>query len=207
MSGSFKFISFFLFLILAWILLAWLAAERLIVEKSLMHADAILVLGGSSTYIERTQKAAELYKKGIATKILLTNDGERAGWSQTEERNPPFVQLAKRNLIGQGVPAENIEIIPEEVAGTIDEAEILARKTQDNGWDAVLIVTSAYHTNRALWIFDKIFADNNVKTNIGIEPAMTGQQTPPPFVWWLSSDGWRLVAGEYVKFVYYWMYY
>lgn len=207
MSGSFKFISFFLFLLLAWILIAWLAAERLIVEKSLPHADAILVLGGSSTYIERTQKAAELYKKGIANRILLTNDGERAGWSQTEQRNPPFVELAKRNLIGQGVPAENIEIIHEEVYGTIDEAKVLEKMAKAENWKAILVVTSAYHTNRALWIFEKIFADNNVNTKVGIEPAMTGQQTPPPFIWWLSFDGWRLVAGEYVKFVYYWMYY
>ena len=207
MSFSFKFITFLLFLFLAWILLAWLAAERLIVEKSLAHADAILVLGGSSTYIERTQKAADLYKKGVAKKILLTNDGERAGWSQTEQRNPPFVELARRNLIGQGVAAEDIEIIPEEVSGTIDEARILERKAKVNDWDALLLVTSAYHTNRALWIFEKIFADNNVKTKLGIAPAMTGQQTPPPFTWWLSVDGWRLVAGEYVKILYYWVYY
>ena len=207
MSFSFKFITILLLLLLAWILLAWLAAESLIVEKPLSNADAILVLGGSSTYIERTQKAAELYKQGIADKILLSNDGTRGGWSQVEKRNPPFVELAEQNLIGQGVPAENIEIIPEVGSGTIDEAEILAREAQANDYKAILIVTSAYHTNRALWIFEKVFADNNVKTKIGIEPAMTGQQTPPPFVWWLSFDGWQLVAGEYVKFVYYWVYY
>ena len=65
-----------------WIPLAWAAANYLIVEKPLAQADAILVLGGSSVYIERTQKAAELYKQGVAPRILLSNDGARAGWLQ-----------------------------------------------------------------------------------------------------------------------------
>jgi hypothetical protein len=47
-------------LLLIWILFAPFLAERLIVEKSLEKADAILILGGSATYLERTQKATEV---------------------------------------------------------------------------------------------------------------------------------------------------
>ncbi len=80
-------------------------AKRLIIEKSLERADVILVLGGSSVFIERTQKAAEIFKQGVASKILLTDDGEKAGWSRMERRNPPYVELAQKNLVAQGVPA------------------------------------------------------------------------------------------------------
>jgi len=62
-----------------WAFLAPFLAENLIVEKPLEHADVIFVLAGSSAYIERTRKAALIYKRGVAQKVVLTNDGEAAG--------------------------------------------------------------------------------------------------------------------------------
>lgn len=194
-------------LFLAWIWVAPFLAESLIVEKPLSRADAILVLGGASTYIERTQKAAELYKSGVAAKIFLTDDGERSGWSRVEKRNPPYVELAQKRLISLGVPAENIEILQPSAAGTIDEARILLAKTQAEKLNKILIVTSAYHTRRALWTFEREFAAANIKNELGIAAAPTGEQTPPPDFWWLSHRGWNLVAGEYLKFAVYWAYY
>ena len=205
MTRSFKFIATFLLLILAWILFARLLAENLIVEKPLEHADAILILSGSSVYLERTQKATLVYKQGVAPKILLTDDGGHAGWSKTERRNPKFVEVARNNLIAEGIPPENIEILPAQVSGTIDEAEALRTKIEQAGLKSVLLVTSAYHTRRSLWTFEKVLKNNNVE--IGIVSPPTGEQTPPPFVWWLARKGWKLVAGEYVKAVYYWLNY
>lgn len=190
-----------------WAVLAPYLAERLIVEKPLNEADAILVLGGSSVYLERTEKAARLFEQGIAPKILLTDDGERAGWSAARETNPPFVELAQENLVAQGVPPDAVEILSPRVAGTIDEAEVLAGQVRNADLRSLLIVTSAYHTRRAYWIFDKVFRDNEVRAEIGIVPAAAGQQTPPSAIWWLSPRGWQLVAGEYVKTLYYWLFY
>ena len=204
-SRAFKILIVFVIFIAAWVFIAPFLAERLIVEKPLEKADVIVVLGGSSVFIERTQEAAQLYKNGIAPKIVLTNDGTSAGWSKREQRNPPYNELAEQSLIGQGVPIEAIEILPEQVNGTDDEAELLQKKAMENGWKSILIVTSAYHTRRALWTFEKVFANDNVK--IGIKSAPTGQQTPSPFYWWLTARGWQMVAGEYVKSLYYWVYY
>lgn len=206
-SRSFKLIAAVLLVFLAWILFAWFLAERLIVEKPLERADAILVLGGSSVYLERTQKAALVYKQGVAPKILLTDDGGRAGWSRREQRNPLFVELAEQSLIAQGVPAENIEILKPRGSGTIYEAQFLRDKIKETDWKSILIVTSAYHTRRSLWTFERVFAESDLPTEIGIVAAPTGQQTPPPFYWWLSPFGWDVVAGEYVKTFYYWTYY
>jgi uncharacterized SAM-binding protein YcdF (DUF218 family) len=205
LSRGFKFLSVALILFLAWISLAPFLAERLIVEKSPERADAILVLGGSATFKERTEKAAELYRKGISAKILLTDDGGRAGWSRAEQRNPKFVELARKALIERNVPADAIEIIEPPVEGTIDEARALAATVKDRNLKSVLLVTSAYHTRRALWTFTRVLAGRDVE--IGIESAQTGIQTPTPRYWWLSTAGWNLVAGEYVKSAYYWAYY
>ncbi len=207
MTRTFKVVILFLSLLTIWIFAAPLLAERLIVEKSLPRADAILVLSGSSVYIERAQKAAELYKSGVSDKILLTDDGGHGGWSQTEQRNPPFVELAKNELIRQGVLSDNIEILDEKVGGTIDEALILQKKVGERQWKSVLLVTSAYHSRRVLQTFEKVFGENLLSTEIGIAPAPTGVQTPPPFIWWLSPFGWQVVAGEYVKSLAYWVFY
>jgi len=49
--------------------------------------------------------------------------------------------------------------------------------------------------------------DDAAGLKTGIESAPTGIQTPTPRYWWLSTAGWKLVAGEYVKSAYYWTYY
>ncbi len=204
MSRTFKVLVIFLTLLIGWIFAAPFLANYLIVEKPLESADAILVLSGSSVYKERTQKAAAVYKSGVANKILLTDDGGLAGWSQTEQRNPPFVYLAEQELIAQGVKAEDIEILDGEGLGTIWEAWNLQKKVEKDKLKSVLIVTSAYHTKRALWTFEEVLGKN---VNIGIVASPTGEQTPPPEIWWLSPNGWKMVAGEYVKFIVYWAYY
>jgi uncharacterized SAM-binding protein YcdF (DUF218 family) len=207
MSRTFKLLILFPFLLIVWAFIAPFLAKSLIIEKPLEKADAILVLAGAHTYVERTQKAAELFRKGAAPRIYLTDDGEQAGWSRIERRNPAFVELARNLLIAAGVPAENIEILEPPVTGTIYEARILAEKAKSAGLRSVLIVTSAYHTRRAFSTFQRVFAENNQPTQLGITSPATGIQTPSPAFWWLSAFGWQIVAGEYVKSAGYWVCY
>jgi uncharacterized SAM-binding protein YcdF (DUF218 family) len=173
-SGSFKLITTLLLLFIAWILLAWFAAEHLIVEQPIERAEAILILGGSAAYIERTQKAAQLFKDEIAPKIFLTNDGTKAGWSKKEQRNPPYVELAEQSLIGQGIPKKNIEILPTITKSTQDEANLLVKTAKERNLKSILLVTSPYHTRRTLWTFEKTMQYNDVPIKIGIESPLTG---------------------------------
>ncbi len=196
------------FALAGWILLAAVLAQMLIVEKPLERADVILVLAGSATYKERTRRAAELFNQGAAPRILLTDDGVRAGWSNSEGRNTPFAELARRSLMAFGVPPENIEILEPQVGGTIDEARLLRQKFAATNWQSILLVTSAYHSRRALRTFERVLNDGDAAAiEIGVEHAPTGEQTPSPFWWWLTSKGWNFVAVENVKSVYYWLYY
>lgn len=199
----FKIFAVLLACFVGWPVAAPFLAERLIVEKPLARADAILVLGGSATYVERTRKAAELYRNGVAPKIYLTDDGGRGGWSPAEQTNLKFVEMARRRLISEGVPAENIEILDRAVvSGTIDEARLFAEIATAGNLKSVLLVTSAYHTGRALWTFEKVSA-GGPRLEVGIESPPPGIQTPPPNFWWLSPAGWQMVAGEYIKIAYY----
>jgi uncharacterized SAM-binding protein YcdF (DUF218 family) len=185
----------------SWFLLAWVAANALVVSADLPAADAIVVLSGSSTYVERTRKAAELYRQGRAPLVILTDDQTRGGWSSALQTNPYFVERAHEELTKQGVPPDRIRVAPGVAASTHDEALILRDYAASHGLRSVLIVTSAYHSRRALRTLRQAF--NGTETTVGIAPAPTGAQTPSPLSWWLHVEGWRSVAGEYVKLVYY----
>lgn len=192
-------------LIGAWIVVAPFLATYLIVEKPLEHADAMIVLSGSAVYKERTRKAAELFRQGVAPRIFITDDGGRSGWSQSEKTHLPFVELERRELIANGVPPDSVTILPYEVSGTEYEARELADELAERPLGSVLIVTSAYHTRRALRTFEKILARSN--TEIGIVGVPPGNQTPSSNYWWLKARGWQMVGGEYVKSGVYYAYY
>lgn len=194
-----------LLLIVAWGILAWFGARALIVNAPLASADVIVVLSGSSAYLERTQKAAELYREGRAPLVLLTNDYTRGGWSNALQRNPYFVERATEELIKGGVPAERIRVVPGFASSTRDEALILRDYALAQGLRSVLVVTSAYHSRRALRTLRQSFAGTG--TTVGLEPAPIGSLTPSKTLWWLQLEGWRTVGGEYLKLIYYWFKY
>jgi uncharacterized SAM-binding protein YcdF (DUF218 family) len=200
-----RIVKWILLLIPAWFLIAWVAAHGLMVTADLPAADAIAVLSGSSTYVERTQKAAELYREGRAPLVLLTDDQTRGGWSNAEQRNPYFVERAHDELTKQGVPADRIRVAPGMAESTRDEALILKDYAATHGLRSLLVVTSAYHSRRALRTLREAF--DGTGTVIGMATVPPGAQTPAPMFWWLHVQGWRSVAGEYVKLVYYWLRY
>jgi uncharacterized SAM-binding protein YcdF (DUF218 family) len=191
--------------VIGWVVMAPHLADHLIVEKPLDQADAIIVLSGSAVYKERTRKAAELYEQDVAPLVFITNDGERAGWSQREQTNPPYIALEQRELIANGVMPDAIVVLPGVVSGTDQEAQAIKDELDRKQIKSLLIVTSAYHTRRALRTFEKILADKNVEIGIAHPPA--GVTTPDPNYWWLSPSGWQMVAGEYVKSAVYCFYY
>jgi len=188
-------------LIASWQLIATLAARALVVKAELPHADALVVLSGSANYIERSRGAAELLHAGRANKIILTNDGQRGGWSNQEQRNPLFVERSIEELKRAGVNEVNIEVLPEVVNSTHDEALLVKEYAVSRHLKNVMIVTSPYHGRRALWTFRKEFEATGLMVGLTF-PEQT-PQTPSPWFWWLTPRGWRLVAAEYVKLVYY----
>lgn len=184
-----------------WSLLAWVAARALIVSVELERADTLVVLSGSGAYVERAGLAAQLFKDGRAPKVTLTNDTMIGPWSQEQQRNPTFTERAVEELRRAGVPPERIEVLPQPVASTYDEAVLLRQWAVARGLRSVLVVTSSYHARRALWTLRRVFEGSNVE--VGLVPVAPGQQVPAPAIWWLKPFGWRMVALEYLKIVYY----
>ena len=189
----------FLLLVCLW-LIAWLGARALIVSAPLEHADAIVVLSGSSTLAERTQHAARLYSQNRASKILLTTDNHQGGWSTSEQRNPYFHEIAVKELTRLGVPEQNVEVVRPPVNSTWDEAQVISEYSKNHNLHSIIIVTSGYHSRRALRTFRTLVQN---PTEVGIDPVETGIQTPRPATWWMYPRGWQLVFVEYLKLIYY----
>jgi len=191
----------FISCILIWPLLAWGGARLLITDAPLENADAIVVLGGSANYRERSREAAKLMLEGRAPRVLITNDNMTGPWSSVDQRNLFFYERSLKVITNAGVPANSVEVLMQPVSSTQEEAELVRQYAAEHRLNSVLIVTSAYHSRRALWTFSRAFRDTGIR--IGLINVKPGDQSPRPATWWLSIRGWRLVPTEYVKMLYY----
>ena len=187
--------------LLVWALVAWGAGSFLVTRSELASADVLVLLSGAPNYAERAQRAAELWHERRAPRIVVTNDGTRGPWSQAQQRNPFFYERTLVELQRAGVPAESVQVLPQVVGSTFDEAQAIKSYAEANGIRSVLVVTSAYHSRRALWTYRRVFS--NEDTVIGVSPA-AGEASA---LWWLTIEGWRTVPVEYVKLIYYWIHY
>ena len=186
---------------LLWPLVAWVGAKLLISEAPLANADAIVVLGGSANYKERAREAAKLLLEGRSPRLLITNDNMRGPWSSAEQRNLYFYERSLEELRNAGVPENSVDLLLQPVASTHEEATVVRQYAEEHKLHSVLIVTSAYHSRRALWVFSRVFRDTGIQ--IGLISVRPGDESPRPATWWLSRRGWQFVPTEYVKMIYY----
>lgn len=177
-----------------------LAPAGLVVRKPLVRADAIVVMAGSEAYEERATVAASLFREGRAPVVVLTDEGTRSGWSEAEQRNPSYAELAAARLGALGVPRDATVMlpVPSRVASTRTVDEVLGVQAWCHAAHprGLIVVTSSYHSRRTAATFEHIF---DPPLPIGIEVAPASCCGP---LWWMSGLGWRAVAGEYVKLAY-----
>ncbi len=190
-------------LLVAWAL-STAAAHWLVVREPIDQPDVLLVLAGAPVYQERLAFAAVLARSNTA-RVLLTNDGQRGRWSRALQRNPASVERATDALVSAGIERERIVVLPGIVRGTIDEARALHLYAQAHKVRSALIVTSPYHSRRALWTIRRVLRGKAV--HVGIEPVPISGASSHPSIWWSTSIGWRNVAPEFVKMPYYWLAY
>ena len=183
----------------------WVIAWLLVVRVPVSNADAIIVMSGSATFRERARHAAELYNEGRAPRIVLTNDYLQSSWSEKEQRNPYYHERSRDELRRAGVPDDKIAVIMVPITGTYDEVVLLKKYADANQLSSLLVVTSAYHSRRALWTFRHVFQGSGKL--IGMDPVEPGGDTPAFASWWLHRLGWEMVPKEYVKLLVYRLHY
>ena len=105
-----------------------------------------------------------------------------------------------QELRSADVVPQSVEVLPQPVTSTYDEAQEIKAFALQHGLRSILIVTSAYHSRRALWVFTRVFRDTGIQVGLVIARR---EESPSPVKWWLTLRGWQFVPTEYVKMVYY----
>ena len=190
-------------LLVALALLAGPIARFLIVRAEPARADAVVVLSGARVYDERIRHGISVLSEGRAQSIVLTNDGLRGRWSRRRQANLTSTQRARDAVLDAGIPERRLIVLPPRINTTYDEAVAVRGFAEKAGIRTILVVTSPYHSRRALWVFRRIL--NPAGVEVGIESPAPGELSPQPGRWWLTRTGWHSVALEYVKLVYYWI--
>lgn len=154
----------------------------LVVSVPMEKADALIVLGGEP--LARPVEAARLYKKGVAPRVFVTGQGDAT-------RN-------RQVLVGAGVPATKI-VTERDATTTYSNATLLKPLLEADHVRSALIVTSPFHTRRALATFQKVMPN----IQFGITEASIG--------WWRRPEGRgdvnRFAAIEFLKTIEYWLLY
>jgi uncharacterized SAM-binding protein YcdF (DUF218 family) len=168
----------------------------LVVTKPLERAGAIVLMAGSKT--QRLPVVVDLYQRGFADTVLLTNDGVLSAWSPEHSRNLYQVEWTQLELIKNGVPEEAIVQLNYTHSGTYYDAQNTKSYVQENKIRGLVIVTSDYHTRRTLWTFKKVFDGFPIK--LGIYSTSTDCSTE-------SCEGrvqrLHTLVYEYLKLIYY----
>lgn len=121
------------------------AARSLVRVDPLRQADVIIALGGDARCL-REKRAAELYQQGLARHVIVS--GVVSAWGVHTG------DAAKRYVVSLGVPAGDV-IVLRESWNTRREAVDVADLMRANRWQSALIVTSPFHSRRALYTFER----------------------------------------------------
>jgi uncharacterized SAM-binding protein YcdF (DUF218 family) len=117
----------------------WAFPEQILtVDSGPVKADVLVVLGGGST--ERPRRAAELFHAGEAPRVLCSGEGD--------------CRSNQRILINAGVPRAVIELECDSL-NTSENAQRTIALLRKQGAKRVIIVTSWYHSRRALNCFER----------------------------------------------------
>jgi uncharacterized SAM-binding protein YcdF (DUF218 family)/glycosyltransferase involved in cell wall biosynthesis len=128
--------------------LVWWAAAPLRADSTPRHADTIVVFAGGvgesgkagGGYQERVARAVELYRAGHAPRLVFSS-GYAFAFAEADVMRQLAVEL--------GVPPSAI-VLETQAASTYENVVFVARILQAGGWQSAILVTSPYHTRRAL---------------------------------------------------------
>ena len=167
------------------------AGTGLVVRAPLETPDAILVLGSHEW--ERLPEAADAARRAPHALVFLTLPRSPNLYNCHDcERRPA-------RLVAAGVSRQRIVELPEKVSNTRDEAAAARGECQRRGVRSLLIVTSPYHTRRALATFRRAFDGSGIA--VGVLPS--GASPARPARWWLAAYDRAYVRYEWAAIIYY----
>jgi uncharacterized SAM-binding protein YcdF (DUF218 family) len=170
-------------------------AGRVLVVNNPQRSDVILVLAGETEH--RPARALELLSRGYAPRVIIDVPADATTYGFTQ------VDLAKKYV--QSLPqAASIEICSIDGLSTRDEARDAGKCLAGMPGNRVLLVTSDFHTRRALSTFRYELGGINFSVAATLDDTQFGmrwwahRQWAKTFLdewlrllWWTAVDRWR----------------
>jgi len=170
-------------------------AGSFLVVNNPQHADIIVVLAGGNDDL-RYWNGIRLLHEGYAPRLILDVFDKSITFGNRD------IDLA-RDFVSRTAPGES-SICPLSQSYTYDEARYLDKCLTTSGAKSVLVITSAYHTRRALAILRKRLPQYQFFIYAAPDPYFFGErwwQTREwakttyaewqKYLWWLAVDRWR----------------
>jgi uncharacterized SAM-binding protein YcdF (DUF218 family) len=175
-----------LFIVLVVILGVALASQaaRFLVVDAPQQSDAIIVLAGETS--ARPAKGLELLRQGLAQHAFLDAEARDLVYDQT------LTEVAQRYIVGLG-ETSRVSVCPIQGMSTFAEADDVNRCLQTVGAHRVLIVTSEFHTRRALLIFRHRLPQYQFNVAAAYNPFQFGE------AWWRNREWAKTVLNEWMK--------
>jgi uncharacterized SAM-binding protein YcdF (DUF218 family) len=158
------------------------AKHALVIASQEVKGDCIVVLGGGG--VERSKRAAELFRAEAAPRILLSGSGD--------------CESNQRFMLASGLPQEAITC-EDQSKSTKQNAQFSVPLLRKMGAKRVIIVTSWYHSRRALHCFQHSAPDLDF---VSLPTIVDASES-----WLPGKYERRWVLAEYVKLAGYWLRY
>jgi len=179
--------------------------DVLVHADPLVKADAIVVLAGGTP--QRELEAADLYAAGYAPRVVLTVERDSPAGKLLRKRGISFetpTDLKRRILRSLGVPDTAITLLDgTRATSTRMEAELVRDWISANPVRRIIVVTSPYHTARALLTFSRTLRHERVE--VIARPA--SYEPFQPERWWTDREQLKKGIVEIQKLVFYYVVY
>jgi uncharacterized SAM-binding protein YcdF (DUF218 family) len=176
----------------------------IVVDEIPPRADAVVELNTGVEYYPRLIQAADIYRQGLVEHVIINGNRKTDPLRKLEakgfNRCCPWYADRVSILKILGVPENKIIWISiEDAYDSVSEADAVGKELIDKKFKTVIVTTSKYHTGRAKFIWEKLYANQ-------LTVFMVSAKTDPydPDNWWKDGRQIRWLLAEYGAWVYYW---
>ncbi|MEP7353734.1 MAG: YdcF family protein [Acidobacteriota bacterium] len=160
------------------------AGSYLVSASQPVKAEIVLVLSGDGSG-DRILKAAELVREGYAPNVLVSGPDMNYGLYECDMAIPFAVK--------HGYPEAYFTHFENSGRSTADEAQFAVKELRRRGIHRLMIVTSDYHTRRALRDYRLIAPD------LDMTMVAAKDRNFSPDGWWHSREGRKTFLYEWMK--------
>jgi hypothetical protein len=160
-----------------------LAGGFWVVDEAPQYSDAIVILGDDNYFGDRAARAAELFKAGLAPRVIASGRYLRPYAS--------IAELEEHDLTDRGVPAGAIVRLAHRAENTREESAAISQLIAARGWKRILLVTSNYHTRRSRYICAREFPPGTILRIVAARDPVYD-----PHNWWRDRTGLKIFGHE-----------